>query len=111
MGLFLYLEFGFTLPVVLYAVYRLGLSSFYGRSSGTSGLDELVFLVYGFETAFTTLVCFHDVFYWDDTLYSAELKNTFKYNFFGPWIVMRESPTYLPAYLTLLLFVTMLMTW
>lgn len=87
MGLFLYIEFGFTLPVVLYAVYRLGFSH---RSKGTSGADELLFLVYGFETAFTTLVCFHDVFYWDESDYSAELKSTFKYNFFGPWIVMRQ---------------------
>ncbi|KAK4209607.1 transmembrane protein 6/97 [Rhypophila decipiens] len=85
MGLFLYIEFAATLPTVLYAVYRLGLSK---RNKGTSGADELVFLVYGFETALTTLVCFHDVFYWDDKVYSPELKNTFKYSFFAPWIVM-----------------------
>ncbi|KAK3319443.1 transmembrane protein 6/97 [Apodospora peruviana] len=83
MGLFLYLEFAFTLPTVLYALYRFGV-----KRTGTSGADELLFLLYGFETALTTLVCIHDSFYWDDAVYSAEVKRTFQVNFFGPWFVI-----------------------
>ncbi|KAK3687166.1 transmembrane protein 6/97 [Podospora appendiculata] len=82
-GLFLYLEFAFSVPIVVYALYRLGV-----QRKGTSGADELLLLVYAFETALTTLTCIHDVSYWDPAVYSAELKQTFQLNFLGPWLLM-----------------------
>lgn len=89
MGLFMHVEVVFTLPVVLYAVYRFGI-----HRRGTSGADELLFLVYALEVAFTTLVCIHDVFYWDSTVYSAELKKTFLVQFYGPWFVVRKCTSH-----------------
>lgn len=85
MGLFLRVEFVFLLPTVLYAVYRLGV-----QHRGTSGADELLFMVYALEVAFTTLVCIYDSFYWDDAVYSAELKRTFLVQFYGPWCLIRK---------------------
>jgi hypothetical protein len=72
-----------SLPTAFYSVYQLGFAN-----SGTSGPQELWLLVYAFETAFTTFICIHDVSYWDDSVYSPELKNTFLFNFFTPWFVM-----------------------
>lgn len=89
MGLFMHVEVVFTLPVVLYAVYRFGI-----HHKGTSGADELLFLVYALEVAFTTLVCIHDVFYWDSAVYSAELKKTFLVQFYGPWFVIRKCTSH-----------------
>ncbi len=83
-SLFLQIEMIFTLPVVLYAVYRLGI-----KRAGTTGPIELLFLVYAFETAFTTFICINDVFGWDDAVYSQELKRTFMFNLFGPWFAIR----------------------
>lgn len=83
MGLFLYLELAFLLPTVLYGIYRLGV-----QRRGTSGADELLFFVYALEMAFTTLVCIFDSFYWDSTVYSADLKRTFWVQFYGPWFVI-----------------------
>ena len=83
--LFLRIEVVFSLPLVLYAVYRLGI-----QRAGTTGPVELLFLVYAFETAFTTLVCINDVFWWDDAVYDQELKRTFIVNLFGPWFVIRK---------------------
>ncbi|KAK0617785.1 transmembrane protein 6/97 [Bombardia bombarda] len=86
-GLFLYIELAFLLPTALYGVYRLGLDS-RGRKQGTSGGDELLFLVYAFETALTTLVCVHDVFYWDKEVYSPEVMRSYQVNLLGPWLVI-----------------------
>ncbi|KAL2022640.1 hypothetical protein VTK56DRAFT_4984 [Thermocarpiscus australiensis] len=83
MGLFLRVELVFLLPTVLYGIYRLGV-----QRRGTSGADELLFLVFALELAFTTLVCIYDMFYWDDTVYSAELKRKFLYQFYGPYCVI-----------------------
>jgi hypothetical protein len=85
MGLFLYLEFAFLLPTVLYGVYRLAV-----QRRGTSGCDELLFLVYALEVAFTTLVCIYDTFYWDNAVYSAELKRELQVQLYGPWFVIRK---------------------
>lgn len=85
MGLFLYLEFAFLLPTVLYGVYRLAV-----QRRGTSGGDELLFLVYGLEVAFTTLVCLYDTVYWDNAAYSAELKRELQVQLYGPWLVIRK---------------------
>jgi hypothetical protein len=78
-------EMGLQLPVALYAAWRLG------GSRGTSGPFELLLLVYAFETAFSTLLCINDVFYWDPAIYSQEQKNVFLFQLYGPWLIIRES--------------------
>ncbi|KAL2132980.1 hypothetical protein VTI74DRAFT_3050 [Chaetomium olivicolor] len=83
MGLFLHLEFLFLLPTVLYGVYRLVV-----QRRGTSGGDELLFLVYALEVAFTTLVCIYDTYYLDSVVYPEELKQTLRIQFYGPWLVV-----------------------
>lgn len=85
MGLFLLLVFAFLLPTSLYGIYHLGL-----KRRGTSGADELLFLVYALEVAFTTLVSIFDSFYWDSAVYSAELKRTFLVQLYGPWCLVHE---------------------
>lgn len=92
MGLFLFLELAFVLPTALYGVYRLGL-----QRRGTSGADELLFFVYALELAFTTLVCIHDGFYWDNAVYPADLKRTLLVQFFGPWLLFRKCPSWCRA--------------
>ena len=87
MGLFLYLEFAFLLPTALYGIYRLGV-----QRRGTSGRDELLFLVYGLELSFTTLVCIYDSLYWDSAACSAELKRELQVQLYGPWLVIRKCP-------------------
>ncbi|SPQ25032.1 c21ff612-e8cc-49cb-afda-36cf764f40fb [Thermothielavioides terrestris] len=82
-GLFLHVEFLFLLPTVLYGVYRLAV-----QRRGTSGADELLFLVYALEVAFTTLVCIHDTYYLDSAVYSDELKRTLRFQFYGPWCLI-----------------------
>ncbi|KAK3905985.1 hypothetical protein C8A05DRAFT_30141 [Staphylotrichum tortipilum] len=83
MGLFLYLEAFFLLPTVLYGVYRLVV-----QRRGTSATDELLFLVYALEVAFTTLICIYDTFYWDNAVYSAELKREMQLQLYGPWFLI-----------------------
>ena len=92
MGLFLRVEFVFLLPTVLYGVYRLGV-----QRRGTSGGDELLFMVYALEVAFTTLVCIYDTFYWDSAVYSDELKSTMRIQFYGPWFLIRKCPSLVTA--------------
>lgn len=87
MGLFLYLEAFFLLPTVLYGVYRLVV-----QRRGTSACDELLFLVYALEVAFTTLICIYDTFYWDNAVYSAELKREMQLQLYGPWFLIRKHP-------------------
>lgn len=86
MGLFIYLEWALALPVVLFTVYRLGV-----QRKGTSGAHELVLLVYSFEVALSTLVCIHDVFYWDES-YTAEARKTLILNMYSPWLIIRKFP-------------------
>lgn len=81
-GLFMYLEFGFSLPVVLYGFYKLV------TTKKTTGRDELLFLVYALETALTTLVCIHDVGYWDPKEYSYEVRRKMVLQFLGPWFLV-----------------------
>ncbi|KAK4158225.1 hypothetical protein C8A00DRAFT_39420 [Chaetomidium leptoderma] len=83
MGLFLYFELFFLLPTVLYGIYRLVL-----QRRGTSGADELLFLVYALEVAFTTFVCIYNTSYLDDALYPAELKRELQVQLYGPWFVI-----------------------
>ncbi|KAG6366728.1 hypothetical protein INS49_000908 [Diaporthe citri] len=75
-------EIGFQLPVALYAVWRLS------GSRGTSGPFELLLLAYAFETAFSTLLCINDVFYWDPAVYSWEQKKVFLFQLYGSWLVI-----------------------
>lgn len=77
-------EISFQLPVALYAALRLS------GKRGTSGPFELLLLVYAFETAFSTLLCVNDVFYWDPAVYSWEQKNVFLFQLYGAWLVIRE---------------------
>ncbi|KAK0627907.1 transmembrane protein 6/97 [Immersiella caudata] len=83
MGLFVYFEMVLALPVMLFTVYRLGI-----QRKGTSGAHELALLVYGFEAAFTTAVAMHDVFYWDNDVYTAEQKNKILFQMYAPWVVI-----------------------
>lgn len=78
-------EIAFQLPTALYAAWRLS------GSKGTSGPFELLLLVYAFETAFSTLLCINDVFYWDPAVYSPEQKNVFLFQLYGAWLVIRKS--------------------
>lgn len=80
----MYLEFGFSLPVVLYGFYKLL------TTKKTSGGDELLYLVYALETALTTLVCIHDVAYWDPEEYTVEVRRKMVFQFLGPWFLVRE---------------------
>ncbi|KAJ0115475.1 integral membrane protein [Diaporthe amygdali] len=75
-------EIGFQLPVALYAAWKLS------GKKGTSGPFELLLLVYAFETAFSTLLCINDVFYWDPAVYSREQKNVFLFQLYGAWLVI-----------------------
>lgn len=87
--LFFHIEMLFLLPVCMYTVYT---QAFGNRKASFTGPEELLYLVYAFVTAFTTLVCLNDVFYWDDILYPAQAKNVFLFQLYGPWVVIRESP-------------------
>jgi hypothetical protein len=91
MGLFLHVEFLFLLPTALYGVYRFAV-----QRRGTSGADELLFLVYAVEVAFTTLVCIHDTYYLDSAVYSEEQLRTLRVQLYGPWCLFREySPSWI----------------
>jgi hypothetical protein len=97
MALFLWIEIGATLPMVLYSVYRFAkLATSWSTKSktvSTTGPWELLLLVYAFETALTPAVCIHDVGYWSPAVYSEADKNVFRYQLFGPYFAMRESPS------------------
>ncbi|TLD31058.1 hypothetical protein PspLS_02434 [Pyricularia sp. CBS 133598] len=75
-----YLEMGFQLPTALYAVLRLR------KGRGTSGGDELLFLVYAFETFFSTILCAHDVYHWDEKLYTMADKHFLVGAFYSSWM-------------------------
>ncbi|CAK7566820.1 MAG: hypothetical protein SEPTF4163_004774 [Sporothrix epigloea] len=85
MSLFMFIELAWTLPVVLYAVYRFASKS---ASTRTTGPLELLLLVYGLEVALTAAVCINDVSYWNPAVYSTADKNVFRFQLFGPWFVM-----------------------
>ena len=94
MALFLWIEIGATLPIVFYSVYRFAklATKSAGQALSTTGPLELLLLIYAFETALTTAVCIHDVGYWSPAVYSEANKNVFRYQLFGPYFAMRESP-------------------
>ncbi|KAH8880257.1 hypothetical protein GQ53DRAFT_755238 [Thozetella sp. PMI_491] len=82
-GFFLYVELAFAVPVILLAVYRLGI-----RRAGTTGPFELLLMLYAFETAFATAVCIHDILYWDPVVYDDAKKRSFIFEMYGPWFLM-----------------------
>jgi len=84
MGLFLYLEWAVALPILLFTVYRLGV-----QRKGTSGAHELALLALSVEVALTTLVCIHDVYYWDAS-YTAEAKLKLVTTMYSPWLIVRK---------------------
>ncbi|KAK4040625.1 transmembrane protein 6/97 [Parachaetomium inaequale] len=83
MGLFMHLEFFFLLPTVLYGIYRLAV-----QRRGTSGGDELLFLVYALEVAFTTFVCIYDTGFLDEAVYPAAVKRELQFQLYAPWFVL-----------------------
>ncbi len=85
MGLFLTIEFVALLPVLLFTVYRLGI-----QRRGTSGAHELLLVLYGFEVAFTTLVCINDVFYWDEKTHPTEKKRQLVLQYYLPFFIARK---------------------
>ncbi|KAL8287919.1 hypothetical protein RB597_000149 [Gaeumannomyces tritici] len=80
--LFSLVEMAFQLPTAAYGVYLLG------GGGGTSHGDEMLFFVYALEVAFTTLVCVHDVAYWDDAVYSLQQKQVIWFQLYGPWLLI-----------------------
>lgn len=99
MSLFMFIELAWTLPVVLYAVYRFASKS---ASTRTTGPLELLLLVYGLEVALTAAVCINDVSYWNPAVYSTADKNVFRFQLFGPWFVMRKFSCLLPFYMLMI---------
>lgn len=89
MGLFMHLEAYFLLPTVLYGIYRLVV-----QRRGTSGCDELLFLVYALEVAFTTLICIYDTGFLDESVYSPEIKHELQYQVYAAWAVLRKSTAF-----------------
>jgi hypothetical protein len=85
MGLFMHLEFFFLLPTVLYGIYRLAV-----QRRGTSGCDELLFLVFALEVAFTTLICIYDTSFLDEAVYPAAIKNELQFQLYAPWCIIRK---------------------
>lgn len=86
--LFFDLEMLFLLPTCVYAVYQHGVRA--DRKFGFTGAEELLYLVYAFQTAFTTLVCLNDVAYWDPAVYSASDKRMFVFGLYGPSFAIRK---------------------
>lgn len=82
MGFFAYWEMLFLLPVLLFTIYRLGI-----KRVGTSGQHELLLMLYSFETAFTTGVCIFDVFFWDRSVYTQEIRDKLVWQMYLPWVI------------------------
>ncbi|KAH8847801.1 hypothetical protein MCOR02_009987 [Pyricularia oryzae] len=77
-----YIEMAFQLPTSLYAVLRLR------KGRGTSGGDELLLLVYAFNVFFSTLLCAHDVYHWDEKLYTMAEKHFIVGGIYGSWMLI-----------------------
>ena len=81
---FVVLEFIFLFPTAIYAIFRLS------QKQGTTGPLELLLLVYGFEMAMSTYLCINDIALWDPVDYPTAVKNVFKYQIYGPYVILRE---------------------
>ncbi|KAI6353755.1 hypothetical protein MCOR25_008899 [Pyricularia grisea] len=77
-----YIEVGFQLPTAVYAALRLR------KGRGTSGGDELLFLVYACQTFYSTLLCAHDVYHWDEKLYTMAEKHFLVGGFYSSWMLI-----------------------
>ncbi|TLS30974.1 hypothetical protein PpBr36_03289 [Pyricularia pennisetigena] len=80
--LFAYFAISFQFPTAVYAALRLR------KGRGTSGGDELLFLVYALEAFLSTLVCIHDVYHWDEKLYTMAEKHFLVGVFYSPWLLI-----------------------
>ena len=85
--LFTAMELVFQLPLLLYILSRYAGT----KKTGTTPGLELASLVYGLHAAVTTLVCLNDMRSWDPNLHSQAEKNTFMFQLYGPWFLIRKS--------------------
>ncbi|KAI0459485.1 transmembrane protein 6/97 [Xylaria acuta] len=82
--LYAFLELVFHLPVSLWAVRAFGA----GAGSRLSGSAELLLLVYGVETALTTLTCMYDIFLWDPAVVTAAQKSVLLGGLYGGYLAL-----------------------
>ncbi|KAI1820001.1 transmembrane protein 6/97 [Xylaria intraflava] len=87
--LYAYLELLFHLPVSLWAV-RVFLRGPRRSSSRArlSGSAELLLLVYGIETALTTLTCMYDAAHWDPAVVTLEQKKVLIGGLYGGYFAL-----------------------
>ncbi|KAI0466849.1 transmembrane protein 6/97 [Xylaria cf. heliscus] len=78
--LYAFLELAIHLPVSLWAVRALA-----GKLSGSA---ELLLLVYGVETALTTLTCMYDIFLWDPAVVTAAQKTVLLGGLYGGYLAL-----------------------
>ena len=86
--LFFNVEIIFYIPTCLYAIYQHSIRV--DRQDGFRGYEEMWYMMYAFVVGFTTLVCLHDVLYWDPDVYSAADKRMFVFGLYGPYCVIRK---------------------
>ncbi|KAI0165590.1 transmembrane protein 6/97 [Xylariaceae sp. FL1272] len=82
--LYAFLELVFHLPVSLWAVRTL-----WSRGpKGLSGSAEILFLVYGVETALTTATCMYDAALWDPAVVTVSQKITIVAGLYGSYFAL-----------------------
>ncbi|KAI8628318.1 transmembrane protein 6/97 [Xylariaceae sp. FL1651] len=82
--LYAFLELVFHLPVSLWAVRALWTRG----GSRLSGSAELLFLVYGLETALTTATCMYDAVLWDPAVVTAAQKTVLVGGLYGGYFAL-----------------------
>jgi hypothetical protein len=85
-GMLLWAEILFLMPVAVYGAWALWPTS---AKKGTTGPQELLFLVWCCEMFFSTAICINNVFWWDPVAYPADVKRTFVLTY-GAWVVVRK---------------------
>jgi hypothetical protein len=93
--LYAFLELVFHLPVSVWAVRALYPSnarsgSGSGSGSGLSGSAELLLLVYGLETALTTLTCMYEAALWDPAVVTLAQKKVLIGGLYGGYFALGE---------------------
>ncbi len=83
--LFAFFELVFHLPVSLWAVGAL-----WGGRGPRSGGAELLLLVYGLQTAVTTLTCMYEAALWDPAVVSFEQKTVLIGGLYGGYFALGE---------------------
>jgi hypothetical protein len=86
-GLLLWGEILFLMPVAVYGAWALWPTR---AKKGTTGPQELLFLIWAFEMAFSTVICMNNIFWWDPVEYPDDVKRSFVF-VYGPWVVVRKS--------------------